>query len=153
MKIDTTRFGVLEVPEEEVVEFSRGLFGFEDIDRYVLLDHRPGSPFRWLQAVGRPDLAFVVMDPREFCSHYDFDIPEEDGLVLKSSDGEGLQVLVVVGIPDDPVEMTANLKGPILINAVRRIGRQIVLPGDQYSPRFRIVDGIRMAKDRTAVSE
>ena len=123
MRIETTRFGSLEVAEENVVEFSDGLFGFKDVERYVLIDHREDSPFKWLQAVDRPDLAFIVMNPHEFCSGYDFTIPEEDSRALQAGAGRELVVLVIVGIPEDPAEMTANLKGPILINPENRTGR------------------------------
>jgi flagellar assembly factor FliW len=143
MRLETTRFGTIDVAEEEVIRFSRGLYGFEEIDRYVLIDHREGSPFHWLQAVGRPDLAFVVMSPYRFCGDYEFTIPLEDSLALRCSSPADLLVLVVVGIPDDPAEMTANLKGPVVINTRDQVGRQVLLSGDQYSPRFRIVDNLR----------
>jgi flagellar assembly factor FliW len=153
MRIETTRFGALEVAEEDVVEFSDGLFGFKDIGRYVVIDHRKDSPFKWLQAVDRPDLAFIVMNPHEFCSEYDFTVPEADSRALQAGDGTGLVVLVIVGIPEDPAEMTANLKGPILINPEKRTGRQIILPGDRYSARFRIIDEIRRMRGGTRGAE
>jgi flagellar assembly factor FliW len=143
MILETTRFGTLDIADKAVIHFTRGLYGFEQITQYVLINHREGSPFQWLQAVGRPDLAFVVMDPRRFCDDYAFTVPPEDSLALRSSSEADLRVLVIVGIPDDPAEMTANLKGPIVINTRNQIGRQILLPGDQYSPRFRIVDNLR----------
>ena len=41
---------------------------------YGLLDHAHVSPFRWLQSLGDPALAFVVVNPFDFFSDYDFEI-------------------------------------------------------------------------------
>ncbi len=142
MEVETTRFGTLEVSEDRVIEFSQGLFGFEDVDRYVLFGHREGSPFRWLQAIDRPGLAFVVMEPFVFSPDYRFTLLHGDREALGCSPTTRLEVFVVVGIPEDPVEMTANLKGPILINFESGRGRQVLLEDEEYSPRFRIVDAI-----------
>jgi len=147
MRIETTRFGPLEVAAEDVIEFPRGLFGFEEVDHFVLVERPEGSILKWLQAVGRPDLAFVVLDPSVFPGDYQFELSGEDRAALGCTRQNELMVWVIVGIPEDPREMTANLKGPILINPGRRLGRQILLEGDGHSPRYRIVDAIRGAQD------
>ncbi len=142
MQVRTTRFGTLEIAEEQVLEFSRGLFGFEDVDRFFLFEHPEGSPFRWLQAVDRPDLAFIVMDPSRFTPDYRLDLPVEDRAALGCTPTTATDIWVIVGIPDNPEEMTANLKGPIVINPEQRRGRQVLLENPEYSPRFRIIDAI-----------
>lgn len=140
MRMQTTRYGAVDVSEADVVEFERGLFGFEDVHRWVLLEHGPGSPLRLLQAAEHPDLAFVVIEPFLICPDYTLDLSAEDAAAVHWWDDEGVLVLVTVGIPDDPGEMTANLKGPILMNSKRCCGRQVVLPGDRWSPRHRVMD-------------
>ena len=42
-------------------------------------------------------------------------------------------------IPEDPRKMTANLAGPLVINAKTRIGRQIVLNTDKYPLKYAIL--------------
>jgi flagellar assembly factor FliW len=143
MKVTTTRFGELTFREEDVLDFPRGLYGFDEIGQYVLIQHRPDSPFRWLQAVGRPDLAFVVLDPRSVLPDYSFEIPPEDTAALGRDDADRYVILVIVGIPEDARQMTVNLMGPIVINARTRVGRQVVLSQDRYSPRFRLLDAVK----------
>jgi len=58
VKIRTTRFGEIEVEDEAVISVPGGLIGFSDQERYVIIEHKPESPFFWFQAVDRPDLAF-----------------------------------------------------------------------------------------------
>ncbi len=142
MKIRTTRFGTLDVDDDSLITFSRGLFGFEEVDRYVLLDHREGSPFKWLQAAGRPELAFVLIEPSVFSPDYAFELPREDLDVLGCFGEMSPTVFVIVGIPEDPAEMTANLKGPVLIHFETGRGRQILLEDERYPARFRIVGAI-----------
>ena len=60
--IATTRFGTFEAAEDRVISFPLGLVGFADAKAFVNLDHRPGSAYRWFQAISFPDLAFVVID-------------------------------------------------------------------------------------------
>lgn len=146
MLVQTTRYGTVEVSEEDVLEFERGLFGFEEFHRWVLLEHGPRSPLRLLQAVGKPDLAFVVLEPFLVCPEYTLELSAEDAAAVHWWDDTGILVLATVGIPEDPGEMTANLKGPILVNPQRRRGRQVVLPGDRWSPRHRVLDPVPESK-------
>ncbi|MBN1826837.1 MAG: flagellar assembly protein FliW [Candidatus Eisenbacteria bacterium] len=143
MRVETTRFGALEAGEEEFLGFPDGLYGFGDVHRYLVVNRRGESPFQWLQSVDRPDLAFVVLDPSLFCPGYRIDLSAEDRQALGWDGRSALDVWVVVGVPDNPEKMTANLKGPIIVNRARRIGRQVILPGDEWSPRHNVIDGIR----------
>jgi flagellar assembly factor FliW len=153
MEIETTRFGTLEIADEDLLRFPDGLFGFGEVDRYVLLNHRGGSHFKWLQAVGRPDLAFVVIDPFLFYPDYHFDLPVEDCLALEYSGSGTLVVLAIVGIPDDPRQMTANLKGPIVVHCEKRLGRQVILSEEEYSPRYPILEAIQRRRSETPSAE
>ncbi len=143
MQVQTERYGVVEVSEADVLEFERGLFGFEHEHRYVLLEHGPKSPLRLLQSLQDPSLAFVVIEPFLICPDYTVEISEADAAAVHWWEDSGVMVLVTVGIPDDPGEMTANLKGPILVNPKRRRGVQIVLPGDRWPARYRVLDALQ----------
>ena len=70
MKIETSRFGPLEVDETRVITFEKGILGFPDSTEYALVETGESSGFYWLQAVQRADLAFVVCDPRLFVPDY-----------------------------------------------------------------------------------
>ena len=58
MKVATTRFGEVEVPDDTLITFPEGLPPFEG-KRYILL-HREDSPMiEWLQSVEEPDVALM----------------------------------------------------------------------------------------------
>jgi len=137
MHVLTAHYGPVEVAPEDVLRFEHGLFGFEDVSHWVLLAHGPQSPLRLLQAVERPDLALVVIEPFLVCPAYSIDLSAADAAAVHWWDDTGVLVLVTVGISDEG-EMTVNLKGPIVVNPVRRIGMQVVQPGDRWSSRRRV---------------
>ncbi|MCX7044091.1 MAG: flagellar assembly protein FliW [Candidatus Sumerlaeota bacterium] len=134
MRFHTTRFGELEVPDETIIVIREGILGFPEESRYVLLDHdAEGTPFKWLQSIENPSLAFVVMDPSEIVPEYSERIGAEAAEQLDAAGTEDLIPMVICTIPhENPARMTANLRAPIVVNALDRAGRQIILNDDVY---------------------
>lgn len=134
MKILTSRFGEVEVDLQAVINVAGGLIGFPDQKRYVIIRHKPESPFFWFQSTDRPELAFVIVDPLLFKPDYEVPLPE---LVLDELGAAGLEeigVYVIVTIPPGrPQDMTANLLGPLVVNTKSRLARQLVLDEKAYS--------------------
>ncbi len=136
MKIQTTRFGEIEINEEEIITLPAGMLGFPDCQRYVILEHRPDSPFLWFQAVDDPSIAFVIMSPYVIEPRYRVEIKKETVKTLNITDPKEVRLYVVVSIPkDEPEKMTANFLGPIVINTRNRMARQVILENSQYTPR------------------
>lgn len=143
MNIKTSRFGELDVADEAVISMPDGMLGFSEIKRYVLVQHRDGSPFLWYQAVDEPNLAFVVVDAFTFFPDYEVVMSSEDVEVLKCTKPGDLAVFLVVVIPDNPEDMTANLRGPLVVNVDNKVARQVVLTDEKYSPHHSIMEEIR----------
>jgi flagellar assembly factor FliW len=143
MKITTSRFGEIEIDEASVVRMPEGMLGFGEVTEYVLIQHNEGSPFLWFQAVGEPNLAFVVVDPFRFFPDYEVLLSNEDVETLGCNELGKLAVFAVVVIPENPEHMTANLRGPIVINAEDRIARQVVLNDERYSSHQSIMQEVR----------
>ena len=140
MKIETSRFGTLDLVEDKVIHVPSGLFGFPDSKRYTLLEHRKGSPFVWLQSVDNGSLAFVLIDPLLVKPDYEVRISPEDINELQLVDApDGIQTLVIVNITSgEKMELTVNLLGPIVINTKKKFGKQIILSDSDYSLRHPI---------------
>ena len=53
MKVETTRFGTLDISDEEIVRFPEGLYGFEKETEFILLPFNPNveSPMEWMQSL------------------------------------------------------------------------------------------------------
>ncbi len=138
MQVETTRFGVIEVPDDEVVSFADGLPGFRGARSMVLLGagdiagedgtdaERDHHSLYWLQDVDDPDLAFLTTVPWSVYPDYDIDVEPDD---LDGADPEDLCVLAIVTVRrgDGGVRLTSNLLAPVVIDTRRRIGKQLIL--------------------------
>ncbi len=133
MIIDTSRFGGIEVDDLRFLNFPRGILGFPDDREYALIQTGENSAFYWMQAVHRPELAFVVCDPRMFLADYKVAIKTEDLTQIGLADTHGSQVFIIVNKVDDA--LTGNLQGPLVINVATRVGKQLVLSDKRYSTR------------------
>ena len=140
MKVETSRFGPLDLLEDKVIRVPSGLFGFPDSKRYTLLEHKKGSPFVWLQSVDNGSLAFVLIDPLLVKPDYEVRISPEDMKELQLADApDGIQTLAIVNIASgEKIQLTVNLLSPIVINVKQKFGKQVILPDTRYSLRHPI---------------
>lgn len=137
MIIQTSRFGQLEVNPERFIVFEEGILGFPQQHEYALVQTGEGSGFYWLQAVRRPDLAFVVCDPRLFVLDYQVPVKLEELQGIELTDPNNAQVFVIVNKVGDL--LTGNLQGPLVINVTTRKARQLVLSDKRYSTRHPLI--------------
>ncbi len=133
MLIETSRFGRLEVDDQRLITFPEGILGFPHNTSYALVQTGDNSGFYWLQAVDRPELAFVVCDPRLFVVDYRVPVRREELGSLGVAESEEAQVFAIVNKVDDL--LTGNLQGPLVVNVATREGKQLVLSDKRYSTR------------------
>ncbi len=138
MTFETARFGTIDYIEDDVVAMQGGLVGFPNLLTFVLLQHKEGSPFRWLQCLEENSVAFLVVDPGNFVANYAPEIPDSWIESLEIQEETPRLVYTIVSIPPGkPEEMTLNLAGPIVINLVNRRAKQIVLEDERYPIKHR----------------
>ena len=148
MVVKTTRFGELDVDPCRVISVPRGLIGFPPDQRFILIDHPNEGPFRWLQSLDDPALAFVVVDPLVHFPDYSVEISDEDALRLGIRSVEDAQILTTISIRPALGEVTANLLGPIAIGVESRLAAQVILDGDRYSTRHALPSARRGSPQR-----
>jgi len=143
--IQTERFGELTANRSDLVRFALPMLGFEQATRFLLIQHKPDSPFLWLQSVDDGKLAFVLTQPKWFGLPYTVTIPDHAVEALNIQEAEDVEIYTLVSIPDDnPDRMTANLVGPVLIHRTTRLAAQIVLDNAKFStktPLLQLVQG------------
>lgn len=135
MVIQTSRFGAVQLQNEDVIEFPEGILGFADLRRFVLLDDPNDEIFAWLQSCEVPQIAFPVLEPELFAPQYQVALTKHDLESLGLQKPEKIRAFSIITIPDDPTQMTANLKAPIVINIEKRTARQIVLQDNNLAIR------------------
>ena len=137
MDVRTTRFGVIEIAEDRVITFEKGLLGFPERKRFCLLEPGEDACFFWLQSLDDPALAFVVTDPALFVPEYAVPIRKEQLESLSMTNLDDAQVFVIVNKVDG--FLTGNLQGPLVINTIQRIGEQMVVAEKRWTTRHELV--------------
>ena len=151
MIIETSRFGGIEVDDRRFLSFPKGLLGFPDDREYALIQTGENSAFYWMQAVRRPELAFVVCDPRLFLPDYSIAVKDEELNQIGLTSTSASQVFVIVNKVDHV--LTGNLQGALIVNVTTRMGRQLVLSDKQYSTRHPLIRLPASAADGRALSK
>ena len=137
MQLEVTRLGqslVVEVSEAERIAFPEGIVGFESDTEFALLPDPEGGIF-WLHSLTDPQVAFATLDPFLIWADYDVSVPDADVTALGLTTPSDAHVLVVITPREDPAEITANLRAPIVINEAARVGRQVILQDSPYPIR------------------
>lgn len=143
IRVKTTRFGEIEVKEADLIELPAGLIGFPELKKYVILDHDKDSPFKWLQSLDDGAIAFVLINPLLFKPDYTVEVTEAEVSDLELKAEEDAIICVIITIPTNPQNMTANLKAPLVFNLTTRKGKQLVLSNSAYTTRHNIMEEVR----------
>lgn len=135
MVVNTSRFGPVQIAQEDIVRFPEGLLGFNDLESFVLLDDPNDEIFAWLQSCDEPSIAFPVLEPELFEEGFSLNLSKADLQSLDETEAKKLRSFCIITIPEDPAKMTANLKAPIVINVSKRVARQCVLQDNKLEIR------------------
>jgi flagellar assembly factor FliW len=110
---------------KDVIQFPDGLLGFEGVKNYILLTRPEEEPFLWLQMVGDPKRAFLVVPPNFILADYQPDLSELDVEFLELGEPSEAFVLNIVTLRAKG-RATVNLRGPIVINRRTLLGKQVI---------------------------
>jgi flagellar assembly factor FliW len=134
MKLDTLRFGEIEIEDDKILRFPQGIPGFEQTHEFVLVHADEGIPFSFMQAVAEGGLSFIVTDPFLFFPDYEFELSDSVKKELHIGNESDVMVRCVASIHDKNV-ITLNLLAPIVLNVVERAGKQVILHSSTYKTK------------------
>jgi flagellar assembly factor FliW len=139
IKINTSRFGELEIDEKRVVHFKDGIPAFEDEKEFVILPYEEETPYYFMQSMKSPDLAFLITVPFLFFPNYTFEIDDETMAELDISEKDKVLYYTLITIPNFSIRyMTTNLLAPVVVNTKNMQAKQIVLEKTQYTTKERL---------------
>lgn len=142
MKIESPRFGTLVVEPSRIIEFPRGLVGFEDCRNFSLFHPEGESPSYFiLQSMDDAALAFHIADPAQFGFGHEVVLSDEEAADLGLSDSDRrvassvahLVVVVMLSKEGPGQAVRANLNAPLIINLDTRRGLQHVFARLDYN--------------------
>ena len=128
-----------------MINFPSGLPGFEELQRFVILEIEKSKPLYWLQSTDNKYIALPAMIPFELMENHSLQVRDSDLEELHVEEQTDLIVMNVVVIPEDIRQMTVNLAAPIIINAKEGIGKQILIDAKELPIRYPIYDAVMRA--------
>jgi flagellar assembly factor FliW len=137
--VSTRDFGEIEVAEDSVVEFPRGLPAFEDERRFVLIQPPSLAPLVFLQSAANPALAFTAVPMQVIDAGYELSVLPEDYDTIDHPEPGQIAVYAVLTFSDDG-PATANLLAPIVLNTANRKATQAVRSDSRYSHKHPLGD-------------
>lgn len=143
MKFVATKFGEIDFEENEIIVLPKGILGFSQLTRYILLEKEESGPFKWFQSVEDPNVAFVIADPLNFFPNYKLEIDEKELEELNYTNSRDLITYVIVTVPQDASLASADLLGPLVINAKKRLAKQAVMSNSPYTTKHYLLDEIK----------
>lgn len=132
MLVKTKYHDELEINKEDVLNFEKGIPGFQDEKEFAILPLSDDGAFSVMQSVATPPLAFVVASPFTFFKDYDFNL--EDSVVeeLSLESEKNVAVFSILTVQDPFEKTTANLQGPVIINTSNKKAKQVILNNESY---------------------
>ena len=150
MKANTRFFGEIEIEDDKIIKFEKGIIGFPDMKNFTLIfdqESEDQNSISWLQSMDDADVAFPVLDPLIVCPDYNPQVEDELLKPLGELREDNLFVLVMVTVPTDIKQMTVNLKAPIVINTDTKKASQLII--DNNMPvKYNIYEFIKSAKEK-----
>ncbi|HET8727531.1 MAG TPA: flagellar assembly protein FliW [Alphaproteobacteria bacterium] len=136
-----TRFGDYEVVRDRTITMPKGLIGLAGLQTFALLNlpEGKGDHFKLLQSLDEPSLGFYVLPVSTEASGFDADDIAEAARLF-GIPAKDLAVLLVITARrgENGVELTANLRAPIILDTARQVGHQHVMASEKYPLRQRL---------------
>lgn len=113
--------------------FPEGLIGCPDWQHFVLEAGPELAPLVLLNSADEPVLSLPAVNPWLIRPDYAPVLGEADRLALAPESEADLQWLAVLNIQPEPLAMTANLLGPVVVNRRTGQARQVILSNSGYA--------------------
>lgn len=149
MRINTKVFGEVEIDEEKIICFEKGIVGFPDLTQFALMhdaERADGGGVRWLQSLQEPAFAMPVMDPLVVMADYNPQVEDELLKPIGELDPDQMLVLVTLTVPSDITKMSVNLRAPIVIHTETRKACQVIVDDEKYLVKYPIYEILQAAK-------
>lgn len=138
MKITTKEFGDIQINNEDIIKFTRSIYGFEGNDKYVIFKDSPEDDIMYLQSIEDSNLHFVIVEPYAILPNYNPELTEDDILALNINKDEiiNLKYMLIAVITEELEKSVVNLKNPIVIDPKSRNAIQAILQNQDYPLRY-----------------
>lgn len=136
MVINTRDFGEVEILEEDILTFTRCIYGFNGLTKFIrLIDKELGDGIVWLQSVEDESICFILIDIALLGLEYAPEISVESLHLLGFEEGEEPKYYATATFKENIKESYMNLKSPLVVNEFKKLALQEIVEED-YPLRF-----------------
>lgn len=139
MLLKTRLFDEIEVEEDEIINFTKPILGFEDCKHYMLVERESMFPTFWLQCVDKPDIAFPVISPFSVNDGYSIKLQAHDLDDIRLKDIDEVIILTLMVVSQTLSSIRVNLRAPIIYNPIENVAKQLILTDDKYPIHYYII--------------
>lgn len=126
MELINKQLGIVEYTEEQILNFSHGIFGFEELKKYLLTESEYKLIY-WLWSVEQPQTVFPLIKLKLIHDTY----PDK---------GEG-EAFGIVKLNMDAKKITVNLKAPVYLDMKNKEGFQTIIDTENYPVDYKLFVG------------
>ncbi|OAA93648.1 flagellar assembly protein FliW [Clostridium coskatii] len=141
MKLNTKYHGVLNYENEDILMFQKGIPGFENLKKFILVPAEENNLFYILHSIEDVNIGIVVVSPFNVLKNYEFDLNEIKVCELNIKSQKDIIVVNTVNLSTKLENITVNLKAPIIINKNENIGEQLILDNVDYPIKYPLFKG------------
>lgn len=123
MKINTIQFGEVTFEQENVIKFSKGIIGFENLDEFLFIK-KEDDLFYWINSIKEPNIAFGLFPIKVLEENY----PSNKDYIPYG----------IVNFEKNPLDITINLKAPVYLDQINKTGYQKILDLEKYSLNYKL---------------
>lgn len=131
--------GKLEYDEKDIIIFKKEILGFNNKEKFVLVELEDYKPFKLLQSLEDEEVGLILTSPFEFYDDYKVNLPEETLNRLNIDNEEEVLLLTTITLSSDPKKITTNLKAPIIINKKANLAEQIIIDDSKYNIKHPLI--------------
>ncbi len=146
MEYTTKLFGRIDVNEDKVITFPKGILGFPDLKRFTMMfDKEKGSSagLNFLVSLDEPAFMMPVVIALVVKPGYSPKFRENIEEVIGELTEDNALMMVTMTIPSDITKMTVNLNAPIIINSDTNKAIQSVVENEDYAIKYGIYDYLK----------
>jgi flagellar assembly factor FliW len=138
MLIKTKYHGEIDIREDDILTFEKGIPGFLEEKEFIVLPLSEDQSFSIMQSVSTEYLAFVIANPFYYFRDYDFQLEDPILEELEMKSEQEVQVYSILTVEEPFEQTTANLQAPVIINIMNHKAKQVILNNGNYKSKHPI---------------
>jgi flagellar assembly factor FliW len=131
-RVISPTLGDITYDEKEVILFSSGIIGYEELTSFIVYEREEFRPFKCLVSLDEPSIFFPVINPKLIDTTFGSKDLKREAKSLGFKNYHDAEIFCIVTIGANLSQATVNLRGPLLMNSTHMIGKQIILVDSNY---------------------